>query len=165
MRIERSAVLIDEANPLAKHVRHRLGVGRGLHNDRRRRLNVSSAGVERGYRPNPNCAGGDLRWRALKLARVSNNRSICYGLPERQRRNHRANKDNSYSSHGVPFIELTFRGCFVRRAFFGCLMGRVRVLAGNIQTLPRRLNRHFRPLLARLDPFHVEIHSSAPTKS
>jgi hypothetical protein len=29
---------------------------------------------------------------------------------------------------GVPFIELTFRSCFVRRAFFGCLMGRVRAL-------------------------------------
>ena len=103
MRIECSAVLIEEANPLAKHVRHRLGVGRGLHNDRRRRLNVSSAGVERGYRPNPNCAGGDLRWRVHELARVFNNRSVCYGLPERQGRHHRASKDNSYSSHVLPF--------------------------------------------------------------
>ena len=34
--------------------------------------------------------------------------------------------------------------------------------AGNIQTLPARLNRRFRALLAPLDPFHVEIHSSAP---
>jgi len=103
MRIECSAVLIDEANPLAKHVRHRLGVGRGLHNDRRRRLNVSLAGVERGYRPDFNCAGGDLRGRVHELARVFNNRSVCYGLPERQGRHHRASKDNSYSSHVLPF--------------------------------------------------------------
>src|SRR5260370_41762021 len=37
--------------------------------------------------------------------------------------------------------------------------------AGNVQTLPARLNRRFRPLLAPLDPFHVEIHSSVPTKN
>jgi len=29
---------------------------------------------------------------------------------------------------GFLSFELTFRSCFVRRAFFGCLMGRVRAL-------------------------------------
>jgi len=62
------------------------------------------AGVERGYPPDDNCAGGDLRWRVLYSGGVFSNRSICYGgLPERQGCHHRASKDNNYSSHVLPF--------------------------------------------------------------
>src|SRR5204863_1010159 len=93
-----SAVFINKADPLAKHVGHRLGVGRGLHNNRRGRLNGSQVGIERGYRPNLNCAGGDLRRRSQRLTRVLNNRSVCYRLCERQRRNHHTNKENNDSS-------------------------------------------------------------------
>ena len=99
MRVDCSAVLINKADPLAKHVGNRLGVGRGLHNNRRGRVNGSQAGIERGHRPNFNCAGGDLRRRSHRLTRVLNNRSVCYRLCERQRRNHHTNKENNDSSH------------------------------------------------------------------
>ena len=116
-----SAVLIGKADRPAEHIGHRLGVGRGLHDDRRGSLNGSQAGIERYHRSDFNCSGGDLRGRFLRLTRVLNGRSLCHGLPERQGRDHRANKNNNYSSHGFSFFELTFIGCFAERAPFGCL--------------------------------------------
>jgi len=123
VRIDCFAILVDVANPLAEHIRHRLGVGRGLHNERRGGGSCCLAGCERRHRPDCNRSGGHLRgrWRdrGLRRGRLSGLRGLC--LRERQRRNHRANKNNSCSSHGFPFIELTFHGCFATCVPFGCL--------------------------------------------
>ena len=62
-----------------------------------------------------------MRGCPLRDARVLNTRSLCYRLCKRQRRNHSTNKDNSCSSHGFPFIALTFPGCFATYVPFGCL--------------------------------------------
>ncbi len=119
VRIDCFAVSIDVANPLAEHIRHRLGVGRGLHHDRRRGRNGRLAGREGGHRPDCNCSGGHLRARRLLRGRL-----LGLGDPylrERQRRNHCANKNNRCWSHGFPFIALTLPGCFATCVPFGCL--------------------------------------------
>jgi hypothetical protein len=119
VRIDCFAIFVDVANPPTEHIRHRLGIGRGLHNERRGGRNGCLARRECGHRPDYNRSGGHLRGRGLRRGRLSGFRSRC--LRERQRRNHRANKNNSCSSHGFPFIELTFHGCFATRVPFGCL--------------------------------------------
>jgi hypothetical protein len=119
VRIDCFAILVDVANLPAEDIRHRLCVGRGLHNDRRGVYNNCLAGRECGHRPDCNCSGSHLRARWLRRGRLSGLRGPC--LRERQRRNHRADKNNSCSSHGVTLIELTFPGCFAARVPFGCL--------------------------------------------
>ena len=123
MRIDCSAIFVDVANFPAEHIRHRLSVGRGLHNDRRRGRNGCLGGRECGHRPDCNRSGGHLRgcWRdgGLGRGRLSGFGGPC--LRKRQRRNHCASKSNSCSSHVFSFVELTFTGCFGARVPFGCL--------------------------------------------
>ena len=123
MRIDCSAVFIDEANFPAEHIRYRLGVGRGLHNDRRGGGSGYLAGRECGHRSDCNRSGGHLRgrWRdqGLRRGRLSGLGGLC--LRKRQRRNHYASKNNNCSSHVFSFVELTSSGCFGARVPFGCL--------------------------------------------
>ena len=110
VRVDCFAVFGDVANLPAKHIRHRLSVGRGLHNDRRGGRNGCFAGRECGNRPDCNRSGGHLRsrWRdrRLRRGRVSGLGGPC--LRKRQRRNYCASKNNSCSSHVFSFVELTF---------------------------------------------------------
>ena len=113
------AIFVDLANPPTEHIRHRLGIGRGLHNKRRGGSSGYLAWRECGHRSDYNRSGGHLRSRGLRRGRLLGLRGFC--LRERQRRNHRANKNNSCSFHEFPFNELTFAGCFAADAPFGCL--------------------------------------------
>jgi hypothetical protein len=119
MRIDCSAIFVDVANLPAKHIRYRLSVGRGLHDDRRRRRNGCLWGRECGHRPNCNRSGGHLRGRRLRRGRLSGLGGPW--LRKRQRHNHCTSKSNSCSSHVSSFVELTFPGCFGTRVPFGCL--------------------------------------------
>ncbi len=123
MRIDCSAIFIDVANFPAEHIRYRLSVGRGLHNDRRGGGSGYLAGRECGHRSDCNRSGGHLRgrWRdqGLRRGRLSGLGGLC--LRKRQRCNHCASKNNSRSSHVFSFVELTFSGCFGARVPFGCL--------------------------------------------
>ena len=156
MRVNGPAVFVAIANLFSEHVRYWLGVGRRLHNDRRGGLDGSCAGVKRGHRADHHRSGGHLRRRSLRLARVLNTRSLCYGLCECRRGNQRASKSNSYSSHGFPFIDLTIRSCFAGRGCFGCLPAGAQL-------------RSFEPPLAGIaqfaSPRQLHYEASTPNKA
>ena len=107
MRIDCSAIFIDVANFPAEHIRYRLSVGRGLHNDRRGGGSGYLAGRECGHRSDCNRSGGHLRgrWRdqGLRRGRLSGLGGLC--LRKRQRCNHCASKNNSCSSHVFSFVD------------------------------------------------------------
>ena len=123
MRIDCSAIFIDVANFPAEHIRYRLSVGRGLHDNRRGGGSGYLAGRECGHRSDCNRSGGHLggrsRDRRLRCGRLSGRGGFC--LRKRQGCNHCASKNNSCSSHVSSFVELTFSGCFGARVPFGCL--------------------------------------------